>query len=55
MDYQVYVISKNNEPLMPTKRFGNVRRMLKEKRAKVVQTKPFTRRAKSPLLQVWDG
>lgn len=42
MDYQVYVISKNNEPLMPTKRFGNVRRMLKEKRDKVVQTKPFT-------------
>ena len=42
MDYQVYVISENNEPLMPTKRFGNVRRMLKEKRAKVVQTKPFT-------------
>ena len=27
---------------MPTKRFGKVRRMLKEKRAKVVQTKPFT-------------
>ena len=42
MDYQVYVISKDNEPLMPTKRFGKVRRMLKDKRAKVVQTKPFT-------------
>jgi len=27
--YQVYVLAKNGKPLMPTKRFGKVRRMLR--------------------------
>lgn len=38
----VYVIDKNKNPLMPTKRFGKVRRLLKEKKAKVYQREPFT-------------
>ena len=42
MDYVVYVLNKDDKPLMPTKRFGKVRKMLKNKKAKVVCTKPFT-------------
>ncbi|MBR0384428.1 MAG: HNH endonuclease [Eubacteriaceae bacterium] len=38
----VYVISKNGQPLMPTSRFGKVRRLLKNKKAKVVRRCPFT-------------
>lgn len=38
----VYVISKNGQPLMPTKRFGKVRKLLKEKKAKVIRKCPFT-------------
>lgn len=39
---KVYVIDKNGKALMPTKRFGKVRKMLKQKKARVVQRKPFT-------------
>ena len=42
MSQPVYVINKDGRPLMPTKRCGNVRRMLNSKRAKVVQREPFT-------------
>ena len=38
----VYVISKSGKPLAPTTRCGYVRILLKEKRATVVRTKPFT-------------
>ena len=38
----VYVISKDGQPLMPTTRFGKVRRLLKNKKAKVVRSCPFT-------------
>ena len=38
----VYVISKDGQPLMPTPRFGKVRRLLKNKKAKVVSRCPFT-------------
>ena len=38
----VYVISKDGQPLMPTARFGKVRRLLKNKKAKVVRSCPFT-------------
>lgn len=38
----VYVLDQNKEPLMPTIRYGNVRRMLRDGLAKVVNTKPFT-------------
>ena len=38
----VYVISKAGKPLMPTKRHGKVRRLLKQGLAKVVRRDPFT-------------
>ena len=38
----VYVLSKTGQPLMPMKRCGKVRRLLKEKKAKVVKRCPFT-------------
>lgn len=38
----VYVLNKNEQPLMPIRRCGKVRRLLKSKRAKVVHREPFT-------------
>ena len=38
----VYVLKQNGQPLMPTSRFGKVRRLLKEGKAKVVRREPFT-------------
>lgn len=38
----VYVISKTGQPLMPTQRFGKVRRLLKNKQAEVIRRCPFT-------------
>lgn len=38
----VYIISNSGKPLMPTKRYAMVRILLKQKKAKVVQNKPFT-------------
>jgi len=38
----VYVISKTGKPLMPTVRYGRVRRLLKQGLAKVVKREPFT-------------
>jgi hypothetical protein len=38
----VYVLSKDGKPLMPTRRYGKVRRLLKQKLAKVVRREPFT-------------
>ena len=38
----VYIISKDGKPLMPTKRHGKVRRLLKQGLAKVVRREPFT-------------
>lgn len=38
----VYVISKHGQPLMPTQRFGKVRRLLKNEQAKVVRRCPLT-------------
>ncbi|MBR0419254.1 MAG: RRXRR domain-containing protein, partial [Erysipelotrichaceae bacterium] len=38
----VYVISKDGQALMPTKRFGKVRRLLNSNKAKVVRRCPFT-------------
>ena len=37
----IYVLSMSGEPLMPTERRGKVRRLLKDKKAKVVSRKPF--------------
>ena len=38
----VYVLDINGHPLMPTGRFGKVRRMLRDGQAKVVKRTPFT-------------
>ena len=38
----VYVLDKDGQPLMPTSCFGKVRRMLRDKKAKVVKCCPFT-------------
>ena len=38
----VYVLSKNKEPLIPTKHFGKVRHLLKDCKARVVKSCPFT-------------
>ena len=38
----VYVISKDGQTLMPTERHGKVRRLLRDKKAKVVRRCPFT-------------
>ena len=37
----VYVISIDGKPLMPTKRHGKVRRLLRDKKAKVIRREPF--------------
>ena len=39
---RVYVVSKSGKPLMPTKRLGKVRRLLKSGKAKVFRYEPFT-------------
>ena len=38
----VYVLNKNGEPLMPTERYGKVRRLLRDGKAHVVRLAPFT-------------
>ena len=38
----VYVQNKNGQPLMPTERYGKVRRMLKSGQAEVIRRCPFT-------------
>ena len=38
----VYVLNKDGKPLMPTTRGGHVRHLLKEQKARIVRTKPFT-------------
>lgn len=38
----VYVLNNNGQPLMPTERYGKVRRLLKKGQAKVIDCCPFT-------------
>ena len=38
----VYVIGKDGKRLMPTVRFGHVRKLLQERKARVYRRKPFT-------------
>ena len=38
----VYVLDVNGNPVMPTRRFGKVRRLLKSNQAKVIKRNPFT-------------
>lgn len=40
--YCVYVLDKEGKPLMPTTRFGKVRRMLRSGKAVIARHKPFT-------------
>lgn len=40
--YMVYVQDINGKPMMPTTRHGKVRRLLKDKKAVVVNLCPFT-------------
>lgn len=40
--YMVYVQDINGKPMMPTTRYGKVRRLLKDKKAVVVNLCPFT-------------
>ena len=42
MENYVYVLAEDGSPLMPTTRYGRVRRLLKEKKAEVKRRKPFT-------------
>ncbi len=38
----VYVLNQNGKPLIPTNRYAKVRILLKQNKAKVVNSKPFT-------------
>jgi len=38
----VYVLDKDGNPLMPTRRYGKVRHLLKEGKAVIVKRDPFT-------------
>lgn len=38
----IYVLNQDGKPLMPTKRFGKVRRLLRDGKAKVIDKNPFT-------------
>ena len=38
----VYVLNQNGQPLMPTNRYGKVRHLLKDGKAKVIKRCPFT-------------
>lgn len=38
----IYVISKEGRPLMPTKRSGKVRHLLKDGKATILKYEPFT-------------
>lgn len=38
----VYVQNKDGQPLMPTERYGKVRRLLNTGKAKVIKRCPFT-------------
>ena len=42
----VYILNKQGKPLMPTTRCGKVRKLLKEGKAVVVRSNPFTIRLK---------
>ena len=45
----IYIISKNGKALMPTKRYGHIRKLLKQNKAVVINNNPFTVRLKLNL------
>ena len=38
----VYIVNKKGNPLMPTTRYGKVKRLLKSGKAVVINNNPFT-------------
>ena len=44
--YYIYILDKCGNPLMPTTRYGHIRRLIKQQLAVVVNDKPFTVRLK---------
>ena len=42
----IYIVSKKGIPLMPTTRYGHVRKLLKQNKAVVINNNPFTVRLK---------
>ena len=42
----IYIISKKGIPLMPTRRYGHIRKLLKQNKAVVINNNPFTVRLK---------
>lgn len=38
----VNILDVNGAPLLPTKRYGRVRRLLKDKQASIISYEPFT-------------
>lgn len=37
----IYIVNKYNKPLMPTNRHSHIRKLLKQGKAVVINTKPF--------------
>ena len=37
----IYIISKNGKPLMPSKRYRHVKKMIREGKATKISSKPF--------------
>ena len=52
---KVYVQDKNGKPLMPTRRFAHVRRLLKEEKATVAVGRPFTIRLNYDTAECTDA
>lgn len=42
MDFMVYILNQNGQPLMPTENHAKVRILLKQRKAKVIKKCPFT-------------
>ena len=38
----VYVLNKDGKPLMPTKKHGMVRKLLRQRKAIIIKREPFT-------------
>ena len=55
----VYIIDKHGKPLMPTTRFGHIRKLMKSGKAVPISNNPFTIRLKydttSYTQDLWEG
>ncbi len=54
MNY-IYVVDKKGKPLMPTTRYGHIRRLIKNGKAVVINNKPFTVRLKYETTNIIQG